>query len=107
MAKQIDLADGGSVTRAWAGDGFRFEIHGRDQHDNDDFVIIRPTRVELLKIASLFRQAAFKLPKPEGREHIPDTYEAPTVTSAGELDEDEREEMGEGVEDPMDGRDDE
>lgn len=102
MAKQINLERGGFVTRAWDGEGFRFEIG-----DVSVMISIRPTRVELLKIASMFRQAAFKMPKPEGREHIPDSYEAPTVALIGELDDEERKDFAETVEDEADGRDDE
>lgn len=107
MAKQLDLTDGGAVTRAWDGEQFRFEVFGEDKHDDRRMVVIRPTRIELLKIASMFRQAAFKMPKPEGREHIPDSYEAPTVTLIGALDDEERKDFAETVEDEADGRDDE
>jgi|SRR5882672_8533445 len=78
MAKTIRLESGGYVTRSWGGEGgYLFEVGLVDNSIPNDRVIIRPNRREMLAIGALFRRAALKAKKSEGKSG--EEYEAPTL----------------------------
>ncbi len=50
MAKQIDLTDGGTVTRAWGGDGWFWEFH---DNQGRRIALFRMTEGERARLAGL------------------------------------------------------
>jgi hypothetical protein len=77
MARQIDLADGSTVTRAWDGESFRFEVH-----EGGYMTVLRPTPQEMLDIGALFRRAGLKM-RTRAKERRREEYEKPTLTPLG------------------------
>lgn len=53
MSRQIDLKDGTSITRAWNGDGFRFEVW-----NGSTCIIMEPTPEECDDLSTLFSDTA-------------------------------------------------